>query len=232
MDHEPDAGNQDPENDNPRKTKCPFCQVHVWKWHIKRHIRHHVTLIDNGAADSSVYENPNTYNIANTLSPVQPPSVIPPSQESSSSFSSHADPPFWHEDDTYSCYYEDNSGSDSEEVDEEMPDEADMFADEIDMTVEDYINNLTDKYDPKRVLKYLSWSPRPITTTEQESIRLLRCLSFGAGTSRAHSQEAMARLCPQFRKSIQTLTISITHPLNPFPKILIMYICNVHNACT
>jgi len=139
----------------------------------------------NGAADCSIAANPNTLYIANTLSPVQPPAVITPSQESSASVSLLDQPPYsysWDED-------EDNSETDSEEGNEESQDEADMFADEIDMTVADYINNLTDKYDPKRVLKYLSWSPPPLTMMEKESIRFLRCLSFGAGTSRAHSQE-------------------------------------------
>jgi len=62
------------------------------------------------------------------------------------------------------------------------------------MSVEAYINNLTEKYDPQRVMQFLSWAPRSLTPIEKECVRFLRCLSFGAGTSRAHSQEWLHHL--------------------------------------
>jgi hypothetical protein len=104
--------------------------------------------------------------------------------------------------DTLSCdsadTQEDNEVANSEDEDNDDSDGKDgtdcdacddMFGDQTDITVASYITSLSDKYDPKRVLKYLSWSPRPLTIIEQESIRFLRRLSFGAGLSRAHSQE-------------------------------------------
>ena len=48
------------------------------------------------------------------------------------------------------------------------------------------------KYDAKRVLKYLSWTRRPLTPLEHEAIKFLRCASFGHGLSKAHANEWLA----------------------------------------
>ena len=71
--------------------------------------------------------------------------------------------------------------------------------DEAEKTVEDYIREMTDdtfktniKYDAKRVLKYLSWTRRPLTPIELEAIKFLRCASFGHGLSKAHANEWLA----------------------------------------
>jgi hypothetical protein len=46
------------------------------------------------------------------------------------------------------------------------------------------------KYDPKRILKYLSWVRQPpLTPIQEEAIRFLRCASFGHGSSKAHANE-------------------------------------------
>ena len=88
---------------------------------------------------------------------------------------------------------EDDSNIDAETDDEDDED------DEAEKTVEDYLRDLTDEsyrtdiqYDPKRVLKYVSWTKRPLTDIEHETIRFLRCASFGNGLSKAHANEWLA----------------------------------------
>ena len=70
-----------------------------------------------------------------------------------------------------------------------------MFADELEMTVEDYIRDLTDEsreeimYNPTVVLRYMAWRRRELTEQEKEVLRFLRCVSFGNGLSHAHTKE-------------------------------------------
>jgi hypothetical protein len=70
-----------------------------------------------------------------------------------------------------------------------------MFEDEVEMTVEDYIQNLTHesrqeiKYNPEVVLRYMAWRRRELTDQETEVLRFLRCVSFGNGLSHAHTKE-------------------------------------------
>ena len=72
-----------------------------------------------------------------------------------------------------------------------------MFADEVDMTVEDYIKDLTDEsrqeimYNPEVVLRYMAWRRRELTVQEREVLRFLRCASFGNGLSHAHTKELL-----------------------------------------
>ncbi len=87
---------------------------------------------------------------------------------------------------------------DDSNIEEEIDDEDDED-DEAEKTVEEYLRDLTDEtyrtdiqYDPKRVLKYLSWTKRPLTEIEHEMIRFLRCASFGNGLSKAHANEWLA----------------------------------------
>ena len=69
-----------------------------------------------------------------------------------------------------------------------------MFADEVEMTVDDYINNLTDEsrqeilYNPEIVLRYMGWRRRELTEQETEVLKFLRCVSFGNGLSHAHTK--------------------------------------------
>jgi hypothetical protein len=58
------------------------------------------------------------------------------------------------------------------------------------MTDDTFKTNI--KYDAKRVLKYLSWTRRPLTPLEHEAIKFLRCASFGHGLSKAHANEWLA----------------------------------------
>jgi hypothetical protein len=89
---------------------------------------------------------------------------------------------------------ETNEGNDSDCINS-----GDDEDDEAEKTVEDYIREMTDdalkthiKYDAKRVLKYLSWTRRPLTPLEHEAIKFLRCASFGHGLSKAHANEWLA----------------------------------------
>jgi hypothetical protein len=91
---------------------------------------------------------------------------------------------------------ENDESNDSEDSNKSAEDEKD----EAEKTVEDYIREITDEtlrtditYDPKRVLKYLSWARRtPLTPIEYEAIRFLRCASFGHGSSKARANEWLA----------------------------------------
>jgi hypothetical protein len=166
-----------------KKTRCPLCEFQVWNWHLKRHMKIH---------DTSSTKNPHVLldiSPSNADYARMPHHPDPHEFQESASFS--WDTPSCNSDDTE----EDKEVSNSEDEDDDSDgtnvsdDPSDMFGDQTDITVASYITSLSDKYDPKRVLKYLSWSPRPLTILEQESIRFLRRLSFGAGLSRAHSQE-------------------------------------------
>ncbi len=169
------------------KTRCPVCDFEVGNWAIKRHMLIHVdssTKEDSAGRPHFILDSTPS-NIGNSPSPDYP---SPHQFAESTSLS-------W---DTPSNASDDRSNdetclSDSENDDlfagDEGINDADMFGDEMDITVDSYISTLSDKYDPKKVLKYLSWSPRPLTVVERESLRFLRNLSFGAGMSRAHSQE-------------------------------------------
>ena len=72
-----------------------------------------------------------------------------------------------------------------------------MFADEQEITVEDYITHLTDEsrqeimYNPEVVLRYMAWRRRKLTEQETEVLRFLRCVSFGNGLSHAHTKELL-----------------------------------------
>jgi hypothetical protein len=169
------------------KTRCPLCACKVWKWDIKGHLKIH----DSGNSSTQTPQN-NIVHCLESLSPEntaydQSPDYPSPHQfQESTSLA-------W---DTTSCESNDSMDNDTclsncEEdnfAGDDGLNDADMFGDEMDITVDSYISTLSDKYDPNKVLKYLSWSPRPLTVVEQESIRFLRNLSFGAGMSRAHSQ--------------------------------------------
>jgi hypothetical protein len=92
----------------------------------------------------------------------------------------------------------DSNIDDDSDIEDEIEDEDDED-DEAERTVEDYLRDLTDEtymtdiqYDPKRVLKYLAWTKRPLTEIEHETIRFLRCASFGNGLSKAHANEWLA----------------------------------------
>ncbi len=92
----------------------------------------------------------------------------------------------------------DSDIEDDSNIEEEIDDEDDED-DEAEKTVEDYLRDLTEEtyradiqYDPKRALKYLSWTKRPLTEIEHETIRFLRCASFGNGLSKAHANEWLA----------------------------------------
>jgi hypothetical protein len=167
------------------KTRCPVCDFEVWNWHIKRHMLIHVdssSKEDSGQRPHIILDCTPGATVNN-----QSPDYPAPHQFVESTSLSW-DTPSNASDDSKDETCLSNTDDDDFAGDDGLND-ADMFGDEMDITVDSYITTLTDKYDPKKVLKYLSWSPRPLTVVEQESIRFLRNLSFGAGMSRAHSQE-------------------------------------------
>ena len=77
------------------------------------------------------------------------------------------------------------------EYSERSSDYESMFADEAELTVEEYIRGLSQDYNPERVLKYMSWQTRELTTIEREVVRFLRSISFGGGLSKAHTKEML-----------------------------------------
>jgi hypothetical protein len=66
-----------------------------------------------------------------------------------------------------------------------------MFAEETQLTVEDYIRGLSPDYNPKRVLKYLAWRKRVLSPSEREVVAFLRTISLGGGLSAAHTKEML-----------------------------------------
>ena len=84
------------------------------------------------------------------------------------------------------------SASSTSETSELNIDNDDMFAEEAQLTVEDYIRGLSPDYNPKRVLKYLSWRTRfLLPPLEREVVSFLRTISFGGGLSAAHTKEML-----------------------------------------
>jgi hypothetical protein len=169
-------------------TTCPFCLQTVNNFHIGRHIRayHNVGIAgtdsstsaptnesSSSSADSGDSESDegNDFDCSHTANESR-------SNDSSSSSADSGDS-------------ETNEGNDSD-----CNNSGDDEDDEAEKTVEDYIREMTDdtfktniKYDPKRVLKYLSWKVRTLTLLEHEAIKFLRCASFGHGLSKAHANE-------------------------------------------
>ena len=168
------------------KTRCPVCDFEVGNWAIKRHMLIHVdsSTKEDSAGRPHILLNSTPSNIGNSPSPVYPS----PHQFAESTSLSWDTPSNASDDSNDETCLSDSENDDLFAGDEGIND-ADMFGDEMDITVDSYISTLSDKYDPKKVLKYLSWSPRPLTVVERESLRFLRNLSFGAGMSRAHDSQ-------------------------------------------
>ena len=135
------------------------------------------------------------------------------------------------------------------ESSERNSDDEGMFADEAQLTVEDYIRGLSHEYNPKRVLKYMSWQRRELTTIEREVVRFLRTISFGGGLSVAHTKEMLkyARGLGGMQASITTRCTRMmyvhcyVHQLQPFLMnnfyehakcTYLMNMKNVHEKCT
>ncbi len=172
---------------NQSKTNCPFCGRVFWNWHIKRHIQGHLHLQraqsqhENNRQDH--FGNNNAGDLQNHLLH----SLQSSRQESSSPFA--WSPPWSSNSSEYDSSENGHDSEDNGNFSEDTEDENDMFDDERHISVDTYIQTLTKNYDPQRVLKYLSWTPRPLSIVEQEAVRFLRNLAFGTGTSRAHFKE-------------------------------------------
>ena len=192
-------------------TQCPYCSCAVNNYNIGRHIASEHTNSQETpfiVGDQPLTPPPNHDNM-NVRG--EPPWLLP--LGSNVSLSS----------DEQDSDIEDESDGNYSDIEDESDDGTDED-DEAEMTVEHYLRDLTDEtyrtdiqYDPKRVLKYLSWKIRPLTQIEHETIRFLRCASFGNGLSKAHANEWLAyerefggraTLLP---KSIDTLWSTMTN---------------------
>ena len=161
-------------------TPCPYCSCAVNNFHIGRHISREHT---QRAVASTV------------LTRDDDPNTPPPNNDAEAVITDDGDQAVITRDVDLAVITneEDDSNIDAETDDEDDED------DEAEKTVEDYLRDLTDEsyrtdiqYDPKRVLKYVSWTKRPLTDIEHETIRFLRCASFGNGLSKAHANEWLA----------------------------------------
>ena len=110
------------------------------------------------------------------------------------------------------------------EYSERNSDDEGMFADEAELTVEDYIRGLSQEYNPERVLKYMSWQTRELTTIEREVVRFLRSISFGGGLSQAHTKEML-----NYARSLGGMDTFTTTSV--YICKYGMCICNVHLQC-
>jgi hypothetical protein len=169
-------------------TPCPYCSCAVNNFHIGRHIsREHTQRAAASTLLTRAVQDRNTPPPPNNDGPVRDEAQI----EDDSNFEAVITDDEYDEDDELVTSDDDDDSN----IDAELDDEDD----EAEKTVEDYLRDLTDdtyrtdiQYDPKRVLKYLSWTKRPLTEIEHETIRFLRCASFGNGLSKAHANEWLA----------------------------------------
>ena len=176
-------------------TPCPYCSCAVNNFHIGRHISREHT---QRAAASTLLtrcdvQDPNTPP-RNNDAPVRHEAQI---GDDTNFEAVITDDEYDVDDEAVTSDDEDDSHNEAELEDEDY--DEDDEDDEAEKTVEDYQRDLTDdsyrtdiQYDPKRVLKYLAWTKRPLTAIEHETIRFLRCASFGNGLSKAHANEWLA----------------------------------------
>jgi hypothetical protein len=162
--------------DNRGKTPCRYCSLPFNNFNIGRHLR----LVHNiGNAGSQSPKNP-------------------PTNESSSSSDGDTDDSDSDERNDIECTYRANESgvneldassahsadsdtdesNDIEDNNDNFP-EDDNDEDEAEKTVENYIREMTDEtfrteigYDPKRILKYLSWQRQPRLTPIQQEAHL------------------------------------------------------------
>ena len=171
-------------------TPCPHCRCAVNNFHIGRHIsREHTQRAAASTLLTRDVQDPNTQPPYND-GPVRDEAQI----EDDSNIEAVITDDEYDEDDELVTSDDDDDSNNEAELDDEDDED-----DEAEKTVEDYLRDLTDdsyrtdiQYDPKRVLKYLAWTKRPLTAIEHETIRFLRCASFGNGLSKAHANEWLA----------------------------------------
>ncbi len=143
-----------------RKTKCQVCGASLWNWHVKRHMTQHHF---HGSNNDKHYRTRFEHNSDENLF-------------SSADYGEMSEPGI--------------NSNEEENSDDDSSAEEGMLEDERALSVETYINGLSD-YNPKRVLKYLNWTTREITPREKEVVRFLRSISFGGGLSAAHTKEML-----------------------------------------
>ena len=156
-------------------TQCVICGLNTNNYHITQHSKH-CKLLRQAREEIDVYPEPESAEMTDGL---DDPSCFSDSASYSSS------------DDSNNANNRSEGGNECEERD------MNMFADEQAITVEDYINHLTEEsrqeimYNPAVVLRYMAWRRRKLTEQETEVLRFLRCVSFGNGLSHAHTKELL-----------------------------------------
>jgi hypothetical protein len=169
-----------------RKTDCPICAVPVWNWHIKRHLRQ-VHDVGSGSQTPSPFSSPESI-ASTTASMNQAVLLVPHGPNAARASSCAVDHASISSSRTNNPFETDDESSDDSNED---ADNVDMMDEQVGITIDTYIRNLPEQYDPKRVLQYLQWCTRKLTMMETEVVRFLRNLSFGAGVSRDHAQQSL-----------------------------------------
>ena len=152
-------------------TQCLLCGINCNNYNINQHSKH-CELLRQAREENNVNHDSESAELTDHLN-------------DRSSFSDSA---------SYSSSNESEGNNRSEGNESEG---RDMFADEQEITVEDYIKDLTDEsrqeimYNPAVVLRYMSWRRRKLPEQETEVLRFLRCVSFGNGLSHAHTKELL-----------------------------------------
>ena len=154
-------------------TQCLICGINCNNYKITQHSKH-CKLLRQAREENNVNHDPESAEMTDHLN-------------DRSSFSDSA---------SYSSSNE-SEGNNRSEGNECEGRDMNMFADEQELTVEDYIKDLTDEsrqeimYNPAVVLRYMAWRRRKLTEQETEVLRFLRCVSFGNGLSHAHTKELL-----------------------------------------
>ena len=153
------------------KTSCHLCGLSVWSYHLHRHLRQAHFLGSRPPAENYMSPHPNHTTNLNRSTRLA---------SQAGTFSSHT-----------SQQSSSSSSSSSSESDNGLWDAATCQPSQSAISLEHYIAQLGDAYNPKEVVKYLLWANRELTLVETEVLRFLRVISFGEGLSQAQTKEML-----------------------------------------
>ena len=153
------------------KTSCHVCGLSVWSYHLHRHLRQAHFLGSRPPAENFMSPHPNHTTNLNRSTRLA---------SQAGTFSSHT-----------SQQSSSSSSSSSSESDNGLWDAATCQPSQSAISLEHYIAQLGDAYNPKEVVKYLLWANRELTLVETEVLRFLRVISFGEGLSQAQTKEML-----------------------------------------
>jgi hypothetical protein len=152
------------------KTSCHLCGLSVWSYHLHRHLRQAHFLGSRPPAENYMSPHPNHPTNLNRYTP---------HASQAATFSSHT------------SQQSSSSSSSSSSENDGIWDDDTCQQSQAAISVEHYIEQLGDAYNPKEVVKYLSWANRALTLVETEVLRFLRVISFGEGLSQAQTKEML-----------------------------------------